>query len=481
MRGSRLGLVAVRSAFALVGLAAFVVAATDLSGWWWTAWSAALAVAIARPVGIVNLGRPVRVVLDTPVVASAIVLLSPADAVAAVSVGMAIGLAAHTAAGARPHGALGAVAGFGRHAIAATAAAWLVEGWARTPTASMLVATIAAAVCYLAVAYVSVLAEMALVGGRLDVLVLRQLAAPLLLVPPAVALAAAAVRLEQAGPGSSLLLALPVAAVAVATSVASRSRVERAHAGALFLVAEAGAVVDDESVVADTLRYAIGDVLAHARPSGVARGVDGSLTVTLEMPDALDDAERVLLATAEAIASSAVARIRLFHQVEREATHDPLTGLATRRLLEARLAHHHALAERGVGEYAVCYIDLDNLKQVNDAFGHAAGDAVLVTVAARLHTAVRATDLVARVGGDEFVVLLALGDDRSPASSAERIRAAVARPVDFDGRTLQVSASIGVALPSHGEQPEAVVSRADLAAIEVKRSGKDGVAIASGG
>ena len=78
-------------------------------------------------------------------------------------------------------------------------------------------------------------------------------------------------------------------------------------------------------------------------------------------------------------------------------------------------------------------------------------------------------------------MLLALGDDRSPASSAERIRAAVARPVDFDGRTLQVSASIGVALPSHGEQPDAVVSRADLAAIEVKRSGKDGVAIASGG
>jgi diguanylate cyclase (GGDEF)-like protein len=147
-------------------------------------------------------------------------------------------------------------------------------------------------------------------------------------------------------------------------------------------------------------------------------------------------------------------------RLRQAALHDQLTGLPNRTLLLDRMRQ----AEYGAGgKMALLFIDLDGFKRVNDTLGHAAGDRLLVHVAACLSTVLRRTDIAARLGGDEFVVLLP-GD--SPAERATRvaesIHAALAVPLDIDGRPVQVSASIGVAwTDSVPVDPDDLLRRAD--------------------
>jgi len=161
---------------------------------------------------------------------------------------------------------------------------------------------------------------------------------------------------------------------------------------------------------------------------------------------------------------------------------DVLTGLPNRRLLMERLDTIVAASHAGRGLGALAYIDLDNFKKINDACGHAAGDQLLTTAAARLRAAVGTRDTVARLGGDEFVILLE-GLDVDPVrarhdarTAAERVRRALCEPMEIDGQSYQSSASIGVALALGGrESAHDLMREADTAMYHAKAGGRNGV------
>jgi diguanylate cyclase (GGDEF)-like protein/PAS domain S-box-containing protein len=170
-------------------------------------------------------------------------------------------------------------------------------------------------------------------------------------------------------------------------------------------------------------------------------------------------------------------------RIHRLAFFDVLTGLPNRRLLMDRIDKLLASAQAGTGYGAVMFIDLDNFKYINDARGHAIGDALLRNAADRLSRLVRKGDTVARIGGDEFVVLLAhLGSDSDTATHAaltvaEKIRHAITETFDIDGQSYNSTASIGVTLlPKAGQTVHDLLREADTAMYRAKADGRNGVA-----
>lgn len=155
------------------------------------------------------------------------------------------------------------------------------------------------------------------------------------------------------------------------------------------------------------------------------------------------------------------------------ASHDPLTGLPNRAVLYDRLEHALAHARRNQLRVAVFYLDLDGFKQVNDIYGHAKEDAVLRKVAARLAGAVRKDDTVARVGGDEFTVIVeGMREIERVTAIAQAIIETVSLRVRGNGRDLKVTVSMGISLyPEHGEDMETLLKQADSAMYVSKRSG----------
>ena len=159
-----------------------------------------------------------------------------------------------------------------------------------------------------------------------------------------------------------------------------------------------------------------------------------------------------------------------------EADHDALTGLASRRAFDRALAD--ALAAPAAGSVGLVYVDLDDFKVVNDAHGHAVGDALLRAVGRRLRALLRPGDIAARLGGDEFAVLLAGADAEEAAAVAERVRAALYEPITVRGLRLLVGASIGLGVGHPGtDQPADVLELADASMYAAKRSGKGRVAV----
>jgi len=152
-----------------------------------------------------------------------------------------------------------------------------------------------------------------------------------------------------------------------------------------------------------------------------------------------------------------------------EALHDPLTGLANRTLLRDRLEHALVRFEREGSATGVLFIDLDNFKQINDEYGHATGDVVLVELGQRLRTAVRPGDTIARLGGDEFVVVCEDIDEQSALALGHRLQEAIRRPLTTGGVKHELSASIGLAL-GHSD-PDALLSDADAAVYRAKAKG----------
>ena len=159
-------------------------------------------------------------------------------------------------------------------------------------------------------------------------------------------------------------------------------------------------------------------------------------------------------------------------EMEYLALHDTLSGLPNRNLLNDRLEKRIAVSQRDRGCFALAMIDLDGFKDINDTLGHDAGDAVLQESARRLSACVRSVDPVARVGGDEFVLLL---DDLDTAGSldiCQRAAAEIARPVSVRDSEVRVGASIGIAMfPRHGEDVEMLTRHADQAMYAVKADG----------
>ena len=183
----------------------------------------------------------------------------------------------------------------------------------------------------------------------------------------------------------------------------------------------------------------------------------------------------------QALAQDVSARVEAAEQLLHIATHDTLTGLANRRVLTERLSHALARAERTGEAVALLFIDLDGFKSVNDLYGHAAGDEVLIDVAERLRRVARGSDFVARLGGDEFVILLDTNvHPGSPSSLAERVLDALSSPCRFAGGSAMIGASIGVAMhPPLSNLAADLIRRADAAMYEAKSAGKGRVRYAS--
>ncbi len=154
---------------------------------------------------------------------------------------------------------------------------------------------------------------------------------------------------------------------------------------------------------------------------------------------------------------------------------DPLTDLPNRALITDRLQQALAKARRDKRHLALMFLDLDEFKPVNDNLGHDIGDLLLKQVAIRLQACMRESDTVARIGGDEFIVLLPqIERERDALIVAEKIRYALQQPFDVAGHRLQISSSIGVAVyPEHGGDEKLLLLNADIAMYHAKKSGRN--------
>jgi diguanylate cyclase (GGDEF)-like protein/PAS domain S-box-containing protein len=157
------------------------------------------------------------------------------------------------------------------------------------------------------------------------------------------------------------------------------------------------------------------------------------------------------------------------------AYYDPLTGLPNRRLFKDRLSVALAHAHRGGGRLAVLFIDLDRFKRINDSLGHGVGDSLLQEVSSRLLAAVREDDTVARMGGDEFIILLSeVKEMESVIACARRITAAMGEPIVAGDQELLVSCSVGISIyPDDGSDCETLVKNADAAMYRAKDAGRN--------
>jgi diguanylate cyclase (GGDEF)-like protein len=187
-------------------------------------------------------------------------------------------------------------------------------------------------------------------------------------------------------------------------------------------------------------------------------------------------AEARLLDVATKIAGIAIERKLAEDRIQFMATHDELTGLPNRALLKERLARAIQLAQRHDRWATVAFVDLDNFKYVNDSLGHNAGDELLKSIAGRMVAALRATDTVVRVGGDEFVVIFCdqAKDVEAVMATVRKLQSAIADPIEINGRQLTVTSSVGAAsYPSDGRDADALLANADTAMYRAKEIGRN--------
>lgn len=237
----------------------------------------------------------------------------------------------------------------------------------------------------------------------------------------------------------------------------------------------------------DLLGKELGDIVAR----NYQRCVNRKKAVTYEEELALPEGKRYWLTTLTPIleqgkvayivgsATDLTERRRLELKLEQYANYDMLTGLSNRRLFFENLEQVLAESKCDGRRIALLYIDLDGFKEINDTYGHEAGDRVLIVVGNRLQQVSHADDLVARLGGDEFVVVLTSHQSiASVEGVARQIYDILQEPIPMGSLQYKVSASIGIALfPDSGEDAETLMRNADFAMYDVKKNGKGGIKI----
>lgn len=168
--------------------------------------------------------------------------------------------------------------------------------------------------------------------------------------------------------------------------------------------------------------------------------------------------------------------VQALAELDEQARHDTLTGLINRREAMQRIKDPVAMRREPGGQLAVLFCDIDHFKEINDRLGHLAGDAVLRAIAKRITDAVRLNDVVARMGGDEILVLIAGVHSLDEASAvAEKVRALAHQPIAVDGQQVTTSLSIGVTLADPHESVDGLIARADSAMYRAKRAGRNQV------
>jgi diguanylate cyclase (GGDEF)-like protein len=288
--------------------------------------------------------------------------------------------------------------------------------------------------------------------------------------------------------GTILLLAVPLVTLLVATRAMTRGSENSRRLGVLFEAAVRAQTLSDSHQVVDAV---VDDAKRLLRITGVEirTSPPGAQEIGAQLQDGQQDrwvvapgrhrarstttADQRALEAMVAVASDAFARLRLTDDMTHLARHDLLTNLPNRGLLLDRVEHALQVSRRRTTRIALLFVDLDGFKPVNDRFGHAAGDEVLIDVAQRLISCVRASDTVARLGGDEFALLL---EDVRPAevsSACDRILASLGRGARVAGHQVSLSASIGVAFGDSNETAESMLRNADLAMYEAKSRGKN--------
>ncbi|MFV8572015.1 putative bifunctional diguanylate cyclase/phosphodiesterase [Marinobacter sp. SBS5] len=229
-------------------------------------------------------------------------------------------------------------------------------------------------------------------------------------------------------------------------------------------------------------RATAGDILREARrahcevPIVVLTGADSQTlddeVLELGAADFLPKGE-VSLPLLERTIRHAIRHKEAERELQRLVKRDPLTGLGNRLLFEEILESSLARCKRSGGKLAVLFLDLDRFKEINDSLGHPTGDLLLLLISDRLKAVVRESDFIARIGGDEFTILIdelhSVGD---ALAVAQKIVRALAHPSPVGGHELNITASIGVALyPENGDTPIKLMQKADIALYEAKRKG----------
>lgn len=224
---------------------------------------------------------------------------------------------------------------------------------------------------------------------------------------------------------------------------------------------------------------ATGQAIDRGLDERLAESADDLHAVTATLAHRIDDLKQleIALAGARAVLAETEFALTSAHADERRATqralYDSATGLTKRVLFDDRLAHAISLAERHHWTLAVMFLDLDGFRNLNDEFGHSAGDRVLQEIASHLSRVARDEDTVCRNGGDEFLFLVLNPQSRSEVErTAAVVLESVARPIEFEGCVLDIHASIGIALyPEDGTKGEQLIRNADSAMFRAKQRG----------
>ena len=234
-------------------------------------------------------------------------------------------------------------------------------------------------------------------------------------------------------------------------------------------------VIPEDHHVIRRATVSLGEADAPRTFSYRARRKDGTQIWFETTSRALRNAESGEIEEIVSVSRDISERRQAEEQIEYQAYHDALTALPNRLLFRDRLTVALAHAKRQKAPLAVMFLDLDRFKYVNDTLGHSLGDELLRAVAARLRAVLRDGDTIARMGGDEFTILLAdLKSDDDASRIAQKLLETIAHPVSVDGHELYVTTSIGIALfPNDGDSAEALLKNADSAMYRAKEAGRN--------